>query len=383
MSAARPAARPRIALLAGTLAQGGAETQLVYMARGLLEAGADVRVLTLTQGDFFEPVLRTLGVEPVWVGKHAHPALRTAAVAAALRAFRPHVVQAAHFYTNLYAGLVAPLYGAIAVGAVRGDLVRDVESNGRWSRWLLRAPAALIANSHAAARNAAKYDLPPHAVHVLPNVLDLAAFDVAAAVEPRDAPALTAPAVVGVGSFIRAKRFDRFLHVIARARAQGAALHGLLIGDGPERAALEALAATLGLTPHAVTFAGRRTDVPALLRRAHVHLLTSDHEGFPNVLLEAMAARLPVVATAAGDADVIVEPEVTGYVTPCDAIDQLVDHVVSLARDPELRARLGACGRRRVEERYACAGLGARILGIHRRVAERAGNRRVLAALPS
>lgn len=375
--------RPRIALVAGTLAQGGAEKQLVYMLRVLQESGADVRVFSLTRGELHETALRALGVEPVWVGRFEKPAVRVAALAAALRDFRPHILQSAHFYTNLYVWLVAPLYGAIGIGTVRSDVEHEMRTNGRWGRWLLRAPSALILNSEAARRNALALGIPSERMYVLPNAIDLAEFDeriVTEAVPELDGTAVVA---ISVGSFVRAKRFDRFLRAIALARAAGTDVRGVLVGDGPERGALEALAGELGLSTDAVWFAGRRNDVPTLLSRAHIYVLTSEHEGFPNVLLEAMAARLPVIATSAGDADVIVEDGVTGFMVPFDDGQRLAARLVELAGSPDLRRQLGAAGRGRAERCYSCDVLRGRVTAMHRVIAERLRNRRSLAALTS
>lgn len=394
-------ARLRVALVAGTLAQGGAEKQLVFTARALLEAGADVRVFSLTRGELHESALRALGVEPVWVGRFGNPALRTVALARALHSFRPHIVQSAHFYTNLYACLVAPLFGAISIGTVRSDVEFEMRTNGRWGTHLLRAPAALILNSHAALRNALALGIPAERMHVLPNAIDLDEFDERALVgaaavgaaavgagQPPSTPGETEPerggiVVIGVGSFIRAKRFDLFLRALAHARASGAPLRGVLVGDGPERVALEALAGELGLLPDAVSFAGRRNDVPALLSRASVYLLSSEHEGFPNVLLEAMAARLPVVATPAGDAAVVVDDGATGFVVPHGDVEAMAARLGELAMSSELRARLGEAGRRRVETSYTCDAMRLRVAALHRAVATRLGNRRSLAVLGS
>jgi glycosyltransferase involved in cell wall biosynthesis len=155
----------------------------------------------------------------------------------------------------------------------------------------------------------------------------------------------------------------------------------VLVGDGPERGTLEELAGALGLLPDAVWFAGRRNDVPVLLRGSHMYVLTSGHEGFPNVLLEAMAARLPVVATPAGDAGVIVQDGASGFIVAHDDEGALAARLVELARSTELRARLGAAGRARVEANYGCSVMRGRLVSIHRAIAERLHNRRFLAAL--
>lgn len=353
----------RIALLAGTLGQGGAEKQLVYMARALRDAGSEVRVYCLTRGEYYESALAESGLAPEWIGRFSAPPLRTIALTAALRRFGPDIVQSAHFYTNLYVAMAAPLVGAIGIGAARNDVVHEVKYNGSWGRWLLRAPRALIVNSHAARDNAEALGRSGDSIHVLPNVIDLSAFDLTGA---SVTPAVNEPlVVVGVGTFVPQKRFDIFLRVIAAARAQGALVRGVLAGDGPERAALEALAATLGLGSDAITFAGRRNDVPVILRGADVFMLTSDHEGFPNVVLEAMAASLPVLCTAAGDARAIVDQGVTGYVTDLGDAGGLTEHLVALSRAGDERRKLGRAGRRRVEAQYAYGNLAARLAAIH------------------
>lgn len=364
----------KIALVAGTLGQGGAEKQLVYMARALRDAGAQVRVYCLTRGEHYEPALKDIGLVPEWIGRFPAPPLRTLALASALGRFRPDIVQSAHFYTNLYVAMAAPLVGAIGIGAARNDVVHEVEYNGRWGRWLLRAPSALIVNSYAARDNAEALGRTRDAIHVLPNVIDLSAFDEGAGPMPRRAndPLV----VVGVGTFVPQKRFDVFLQVIAAARAQAAPVRGVLAGDGPERAALEALAQSLGLGDDAVSFVGRRNDIPALLHAADVFMLTSDHEGFPNVVLEAMAASLPVLCTATGDARAIVDHGVTGYVTALGDAGRLTEHLVALAHSADERRRLGDAGRRRVESQYAYGNLAARLTAIHAAVEQARGRRR-------
>jgi glycosyltransferase involved in cell wall biosynthesis len=141
------------------------------------------------------------------------------------------------------------------------------------------------------------------------------------------------------------------------------------------KSALECRAAALGLLPDGVCFTGQRADVPALLDGSGVFVLTSDHEGFPNVLLEAMAARLPVVTTPAGDAADLVEDGRTGFVVDFGDKKKLVERIERLTDSPDLRRELGEAGRKRVEEVYGCAGVASRLLGIYRKVALERGKR--------
>src|SRR5262245_30190417 len=101
--------------------------------------------------------------------------------------------------------------------------------------------------------------------------------------------------VCQVGSLIARKRPHLAVAAIAIARERIPSLKLVLVGDGPEAARLDALARERGLED-AVLRLGRRRDVPAILRRCHIGLLLSEHEGLPNAVLEYMAGALPVVA---------------------------------------------------------------------------------------
>ena len=370
--------RLRVALVAGTLGPGGAEKQLVYAAIALHAAGADVRILSLTRGDAHAATLAARGLSPAWIGRFGPPPVRLAVLAAALAPFRPHVVQAGHFFTNLYVTAAARMSGGAAVGAIRSDVGYELSRHGVWGTRLLAAPPDLIANSWAAKRNAETAGRDPSTVHVVGNVIDLTAFDAACGAAAARAADLTA---IAIGSLVPVKRFDRFLAALQLARRRNERIRGVIVGEGPERRRLEALAAELGLSPHGVRFLGARDDVPALLRAADLCVLSSDHEGFPNAVLEAMSARLPVIATPCGDIERLVTNGTTGFVVPFEDVVAMSDRIVTLAGSGELRARLGGAGRKAVEESYASARLAGRLLEVYEVIAKRRRRSRLAAAL--
>ena len=371
----------RVALLAGGLSQGGAEKQLVYMAGALLRSGAEVRVYSLTKGEYYEESLRSLGLAPRWIGRIGNPGARVVAWAAALRDFSPHVLQSGHFFSNLYVCLVAPLYRAVAIGSIRSDVFQEMKANKRWGPLLLRMPPAIIANSFAARRNAEQLGLPPGKIEILPNVLDLSEFDEASGSTRAPRRESDAPVVIAVCRLVPAKRLDRLLRALALARREIPALGGVIVGEGPESGNLHALARELGLLPDAVKFLGRRDDVARLLRDADIVALSSEHEGFPNVVLEAMAAHLPVVTTPSGDSGVIVEHGVTGYVVGGDDIREMARRIVELASDPGLRRKFGDAGREKTVRLYSVDALGGLLLSAYRSIAARLGNRRLVELL--
>jgi len=358
----------RVALVAGSLGLGGAEKQLAFMARTLAGAGVAVRVYALTRGEHYEGVLQKAGIPLTWIGRFRSPALRLLALVRGCVAFRPHIVQSTHFFANLYAALASRACGAVSIGAIRNDVVHEFEANGRWSPWLLRSADGLIVNSEVGLRATRDLGIAPERIVRVPNVVDLCPGSSAGGNRPPGDRVV----VACVARLVQPKRLDRFLRVLAAARRSWPAVHGLVVGDGPDGPGLVKLADTLGLLPDGVEFAGRRLDVPVLLPDVHILALTSDHEGLPNVLLEAMAAALPVVTTAAGDAASVVDDGVTGYVVPVDAEDAFARRIVDLARSPALRRRLGIAGRQKVARDYGDASLGPRLLRAYAQFAEQA-----------
>jgi glycosyltransferase involved in cell wall biosynthesis len=370
--------RLRVALVAGSLCQGGAEKQFFYMARSLAALGVSVRVYSVTRGEPYERKLHAAGIPVHWFGQFGNPALRVVALAKLLRTFRPHVIQAGHTFTNLYAAAAGRWLRVMSLGAQRSDWVDTRESNGIWTYPLMKAPSAVIANSEKAMREfIERRILRPEFVRVLPNAIDLGDYHAAQPTED----AGQGPTAIFVARLITRKRLDRFLRALSLASPQVPALKGIVVGDGPERKPMQQLAAELGVSPR-VTFLGERDDVSALLRKASFLVLSSDWEGTPNVILEAMAAGLPVITTPVGDAGKIVLDGVTGYVVEFDDAQGMAARMVEVARSPQLRRQLGEAGRERVRQHHGLDGLGDRLLAIYRDIARQQENHQVLQLLP-
>jgi glycosyltransferase involved in cell wall biosynthesis len=369
-----------VALLAGRLHVGGAEKQLYYAARALLETGADARVYYLNQDDFYFRRLSDLGVKLTGFGQMAAPPLRVLKLTQLLQTFRPHVLQAAHTYTNIYAAFPARLLNAIGLGAIRSNLQLTRQDNGRWTPLLLKSPHALVANSQTAlAEFVAGGAITPERMRLLPNALDLEQFDAESADLSGDAlPPRDGLTIMLVARLVPVKRIDLFIRALVIAQRSRSNLRGVIAGDGVERDRLEGLAESLGAK---VIFLGARADVPALLRCADLFALTSDNEGFPNVIIEAMAARLPIVTTPAGDAKYLVEDGVNGLVVPFDDVAALASAMLQLADSAEQRRQFGMAGRAKVEGAYSYANLAGNLLALYRAVAQQTGNQRVLEAV--
>jgi glycosyltransferase involved in cell wall biosynthesis len=337
------------------------------MARALRDAGVDLRIYTLTQGQFHEATLKALGCELEWVGSRAHPLLRLHALARRLRGFRPHVIQSTHSFANLYAGLLGRWLGCIGLGSLRSSLGFCRQGNGVWTPWLIRVPHAILVNAQTALGELTRSRLvAPRRLFWLPNAIDLSEYGQPHAAESEHRR-FTA---IFVGRLIPVKRIDRFLRALALAVRQEPTVRALILGEGSERAALERLAGELSLGPEHVEFLGQQSEVPRWLRASDVLVHCSDDEGLPNAVLEAMAARLPVITTPAGDAPRIIRDGYNGYVVPFEDLDAMAERLLALVRSPSLRRRLGEAGRHEVELDYSLDGLAERLLSIYRTVAE-------------
>ena len=364
----------RVAFLAGSLGQRGAEKQLYYMVRSLMQIGVEVQVYGLTQGDYYDAVYAEMGVPVIHIPRNMHQLKRLGFFVNELKKFRPHMVQSAQFFTNLYVGIAAKMVGAVGIGAMRSDLTYEMSSVGSWAKWLLRIPATLFANSSSAQKNAIEAGIPKANIHVLDNVIDLTAFD-AKLTQPTELIDRSGIVVMAVGSMSPVKRFDRFLEAVAIARKSCPEIRAVLVGDGAEMAALKSKANTLGLPEEAVQFLGERGDVPGLLGQADILTLSSDHEGFPNVIMEAMSARLPVISTPAGDAEILVEDGTTGFVVPFEDVALMAACMVTLANDPHLRREFGEAGRGRVEEKFSSDQLAPRLIELYKSVLQDTNSR--------
>ena len=191
-------------------------------------------------------------------------------------------------------------------------------------------------------------------VTVVPNGVDVARLGAGSATSLRADLGIPAgvPTVTAIGSLIQRKGFDILLHAAAELRRTGVDARYLLVGDGPDRTALHALADTLGLRD-IVHWLGERPDAGAILRDATtVAVSAARDEAFGLTLLEAGAFGRPVVATRVGGvAEVVIDGE-TGILVPPADPDRLAGALGYVLTTPADAARLGAAARDRVATHF-------------------------------
>jgi len=178
------------------------------------------------------------------------------------------------------------------------------------------------------------------------------------AIPPVGAPRRAAARAITVARLEPVKDIGTMLRAAAIAAQRLTDFHLDIYGDGSERAALEALAASLGLQ-HQVTFHGFVTDISGALARANVFLSSSLSEGIALSLLEAMASGIPVVATAVGGTPEVVVDGVTGRLVPHGRPEEFADALVDVLHDPGRAARLGEASRQRIVAEFSLDGMVA------------------------
>jgi glycosyltransferase involved in cell wall biosynthesis len=191
---------------------------------------------------------------------------------------------------------------------------------------------------------------------VIPNAVDVTEA-------PRAALAGSPPRLVSVGRLKEPKDFVGLVRALARVDVPFCAA---IVGDGPDRPLVEAAIAEAGLSG-SIELLGERDDVASQLAQSDVFVLSSRSEGMPISVLEAMAAGLPVVASAVGGVPELVVDGETGVLVPPDDADALADALRRVLDDDALRHRLGDGARRRAAKRFDLGPFRVAHLALYRR----------------
>jgi glycosyltransferase involved in cell wall biosynthesis len=352
----------RVLVVTDEMEVGGSQRQIVHLLRGLRSRGRQAELLYFRERSHLVDALEADEVPVHRIDKRGavDPAFIWR-LQRFLRAGRFDVVHAFSITAELWVRLVLPFVpGLRLVSSVRGLGLAGPDWHWRAKRWIVRGSSAVISNTRAGAELVARRcAVPVQGIDIVPNGLELppmpTACDRAAA---RRGLGLTEgnALLLFVGRLVPEKNLPLLMEAVSRLPPSQRPLVWLA-GEGPERRRVEAEVARLGLGDH-VRLLGERTDTRVLMRAADLLVLPSREEGLSNVLLEAMASGLPVIATAVGGSPELIDDRVTGRLLPSDDAATLAETIATLVANADERLRLAAAARAQAESRFT---LGAMV----------------------
>jgi L-malate glycosyltransferase len=372
----------RLFLMTNSFETGGSERQFGVLARNLRPEQFQVHLGCIQKKG---PFANDFGEVPeYWLGgdlygwKSWRTRLR---LSRSLRWLHIEIAHAFDFYTNLTLIPAARFARTpVVIGSQRqiGDLLSPKQF--RAQALAFRCCDAVICNSRAAADRLAADGLSSDKLIVIGNALPAAAFATAPAVLPRASGKLRVGMVARMNH--RYKGHSGFLRIAKRINQRMPDVEFVLAGDGPLRAEFEREARTLGIGDR-VLFLGDRRDIPAVMASLDVAVLTSDSESLSNVILEAMATGLPVVAyRVGGNAELLnheQEQLQRGELISAGDEEGFAAAVKRLLSAPSLRAQFGRNGRKFAEDNFSLENVRARYESCYQSLLEKKGVRTSLA----
>jgi glycosyltransferase involved in cell wall biosynthesis len=369
--------RVKVLRVIARLNMGGPALHVAYLTAGLRDRGYDTTLVagTLARGeDSMAFVAEELGIDVLKIeelGREISPVrdlLATVRLARVIRRERPQILHTHTAKAGTVGRLAAILAGSrrppVVVHTFHGHVLRGYFDPIRTrlflalERWLAAHSTALIAVGPQVRDDLVGLGVAPAerftVIRLGIELEERVRADENGRAETRRYLGVPAERfVVGwVGRMTAVKRTEDVLEAFKRLRENGVDACLCMVGDGPERERLERRAAELGVIRDTL-FLGYQEDVAQYYAAFDALVLPSANEGTPVSVIEALAAQTPVVATRVGGVPDVVRDGEEGFLVDTGDTGGLAERLTRLARDPELRRRLGRSGRGRVLSRYA------------------------------
>ena len=363
-----PSRSARVLLVVDSLEVGGAERHVVDLASALHRKGYEVEVACSITDGLSKP-LEEAGVPVRPLTRRLVKRRVSLAYACGVR----KLLKKGSFdlvHAHIYASAVA---AAIATRGTGVPLVVTEHTEASWqnlwarlcSRWTYRRARRIIAVSTPIERRLIERDgVPPERVTLIPNAVIPASGNPPDLADTLPDGWLERPLVGVVARLQPEKGVATFLKAATHVSKVSPEARFLVVGDGPLREELLDLVGHVGLRER-VHFLGYRVDAQRLIGLLDVLVVPSLTEGSPLIVLEAMAAGVPVVASAVGGIPDQVRHGEEGVLVPPDDPNALAGALGALLEDPALARRLGEAGRRRTENEFSHEALVRRIEAIY------------------
>jgi L-malate glycosyltransferase len=367
--------RIRLVTFVNGFAMGGTERQVVNLGRAIDRSQFDIHLACFKRwGHYLEEIEAChMPIWEYWIDSlHNRRTLREQwRFARDLRRHRIQIVHTFNFYPNVFALPAARLAGATVVASIRDLGIYQTPMQKRVQRLICRLADCIVVNAEAVRRWLIDEGYQRKKIVVIRNGVDLSKFEKKGdgrRVRQELGVPPGAPIVAVISRLHELKGLDDFVEAAALVAARHREARFLIIGgrlskkdgatvtDDTYSNSLARLAGRLGIADRLV-FTGFRLDVADLLREVAVSVLPSLSEGLSNVLLESMAAGVPVVTTrVGGNAEAVVDGE-TGFVVPARDPGAIARAIGALLDDPGLVRRMGQAGSRRIVEHFSLEGM--------------------------
>lgn len=360
-----------------SLGRGGAEHLLSTYAPELTRQGINVRVVVLQERDG-NPAAARLQAEGVPVELVSLDKLRRVdQIRSAIRRLRvlgPDVIHAHLEASTVLAGIAGLVLRVPTVATLhtREHPERFDRASARlWLRnqLLIAAYDRVICLSETLEDDARRHGLRRAALTSIGNGIDVGQFDrtkrrPTSHIRAELGIPLSAQLIVSVAVLRAQKGIDRLMRAMVEARTVMPDLSLLIVGDGEERDQLERLSGDLGLSD-AVTFTGFRDDVADLLGASDLFVLPTLWDALPTVVMEAMAAGLPIVASRVGGLPDMVQDGIEGVLVSPNNEEELVSAISSILGDDGLHQDMATAARQRAESEFSLAGQVAKLATLY------------------
>lgn len=337
--------RIRVMLVIPQLYTGGVQKLAIELANQMRRSNIDMRVLSLKprSGSIFEAQADAYGLDVQYLNKKGGVDLSIIPqIYRAIQDFKPDVIHANQrtmtylLLPSLFSRCVRRRYYAV-------HSLADMDAKGI-DRFILKLANRAFGMRFVAISDYCResisrvYHVPLNKIDCVYNGVDLARFGRKKPYETMNEEPLI---FLSVGSFLPLKNKGMMIDAFERTHREYPQTRLILLGDGPERVAMEDKVRTLGLET-CVDFLGDVSDVETYLAMAHIYIMSSNYEGLPVTILEAIASGLPIISTRVGGIVDVIEDGVNGLLSEPMDTDGLTASMKRLVADRALRLSLAA-----------------------------------------
>ncbi len=371
-----PHGRIKVLHLIGTLSPGGAERNLYYLAPNFAKSEFSYSICCLMRKGSMAEEIENYGVPVYELGFRRRYTIQTILKLKRLLKEKQITILHTHLFEPGFIGRIAAWLAGTPV------IITHEHGKTLWKRWyhrlferlaLARTDMRIVVSRDIMQLRALREGTPASKLVLIENAVDPRPFEIAQSrrAQVRQKLGLDGYFVIGtVGRLIEAKCYDKLLQVAANVYDANQSVRFLIIGDGPLSKRLRQLAKELKVGG-VVKFLGQRDDIPDLLSAIDLYVITSQREGLPVSLIEAMMAGKPIVATAVGGIPEAISSGKDGILIEPARTEQMHETILKLIESPDERERLGANAKEKALRKYSPESVLAKIENLYREILSR------------